>query len=317
MLSLTKNIHNNDNFFRTETCPECNSKELITDRNTGEITCGVCGLVIKEFLLSRKPEWRIFKLEDVKKKKRTGPSSSLRYFDLGLSTTFKPTENLKTQSPEELYKMRRLKKWNIKARQDSHTKRNLIKALPELNRLCDKLNIPTQIKEEASRIYRKVLNKNLVYGRPTEAIIAASIYTACRITNIPRRLGDIVKFSVRNRKEITRYYRMLIRELDIEIPIDQPQKYISMIASKAKIDQKTQNRAIEIILKANKLKITSGKNPAGVTAAALYIASIFEKIKVSQKTLSEASGVTEVTIRSRCKELTKYLKLSQALFNNK
>ncbi len=51
----------------------------------------------------------------------------------------------------------------------------------------------------------------------------------------------------------------------------------------------------------------AGKDPMGIAAAALYIACISNGESKSQKEISIASGVTEVTIRNRCAGLRKII----------
>ena len=54
--------------------------------------------------------------------------------------------------------------------------------------------------------------------------------------------------------------------------------------------------------------IVAGKGPMGIAAAALYLACISTGEVKSQKEISIASGVTEVTIRNRCAGLRQMLK---------
>ena len=95
----------------------------------------------------------------------------------------------------------------------------------------------------------------------------------------------------------------------MQMPIDDPTIYISKIASRTGLDQKTQNRAIEILREAKKANAVVGKLPVGLAAAALYIASIMnsEEKRITQQELAEAAGVTEVTVRNRYKGLVKSL----------
>ena len=80
---------------------------------------------------------------------------------------------------------------------------------------------------------------------------------------------------------------------------------MAKIASKADLSLKTQNLAIELIQKAKKINAVVGKGPQGVAAAALYIASIMNIEKITQKELAKVAGVTEVTVRNRYKGLVK------------
>ena len=82
-----------------------------------------------------------------------------------------------------------------------------------------------------------------------------------------------------------------------------PQDYISRFWSQLNHSSDVQIKAIEIIKKALNKELTSGRGPTGMAAAAMYIASILCGECRTQREVSEISGVTEVTIRNRYKEL--------------
>jgi transcription initiation factor TFIIB len=292
-------------------CLECGGSEFVTDMETGEIACSQCGLVLQEEILDQKPEWRAFTPEETRTKARTGPPTSLKRFDKGLSTTFQPYKDTygRALPMRERLKMMRLRKWNIRSRVHSSAERNLSQAMNELTRLSDKLHIPTSVEENAALIYRKALDEGLIRGRSIKSITAAALYAACRLTRTPRSLKEIAEASTRRRKEISRCYRLLQRELEIKMPFDEPIKYVPKIASFVGLNQKTQNIAIGILQKAKKIKADIGKGPAGIAAAALYIASIMDGKKVTQKLLAKAADVTEVTVRNRYNGLDKSLGL--------
>jgi transcription initiation factor TFIIB len=297
--------------FHLGICQECRSKALVTDRDSGEIVCSKCGLVIRDLMLDQKPEWRAFTPEEREAKARVGSPTSLKQFDKGLSTTFQPYKDIhgKYLPIKKRHKMMRLRKWNLRARMHSSTERNLSQAMNELTRLTDKLHIPRDVAEHSALIYRKVLDQGLIRGRSIKSIAAASIYTACRLTRTPRSLKEIVEASTRSRKEISRCYRLLQRELNLTMPVDDPAKYISKIASHVRLSQKTQNMAVKLLEEAKKIHADVGKSPAGIAAAALYIASIMNNEKNTQKDLASAAEVTEVTVRNRYKGLLKDLSL--------
>lgn len=93
------------------------------------------------------------------------------------------------------------------------------------------------------------------------------------------------------------------------MPVDDPAKYVSKIASRVRLDQTTENLAIRLLQKAKKIKEDVGKGPTGIAAAALYIAAIMNESKVTQRELAKAAGVTEVTVRNRYGGLNKSLDL--------
>ena len=94
------------------------------------------------------------------------------------------------------------------------------------------LHIPASIKERAAIVYRKALDNALVRGRPIAAITAASLYAACRMSETPRTLKDVSAASRIRKKDVARCYRLLVRELDLRMPVVDPVKCISKIATK-------------------------------------------------------------------------------------
>jgi transcription initiation factor TFIIB len=179
----------------------------------------------------------------------------------------------------------------------------------ELQRLSENLHIPSSVQEMAAVLYRKALNEDLVRGRSIAAIVAAALYAACRLTKIPRTLNEVAEASIRDEIELARCYRLLIRKLDMQMPLDDPLDYVSKIGEKAWISGKTQGMAMKIIREAKRKHLTMGKNPSGLAAAALYIASQSENAMVTQHDLCRAANVTEVTIRNRKRELVEELHL--------
>ena len=153
------------------------------------------------------------------------------------------------------------------------------------------------------------MEKGLVRGRSISAIVAASVYAACRKYDRPRSLKEIAAVSRVRKKDIARCYRLLIQELGMKMPIPDPKNYVSKIATKAGIPEKTQVEAIKLLDEMEKKGAVVGKDPIGIASAALYIACVLTGVKKTQKDIAEAAGVTEVTVRNRYKGLKEVLKL--------
>lgn len=276
----------------------------------GELVCGSCGLVITDELLDRRPERRAYTLEEKEDRQRTGRPTDYAIFDKGLSTTITIDRDTfgRALSPRTKQKMWRLRRWHIRAQM--HDKgRNLMQAMDELQRLADKLNISQSVKETAAIIYRKALDLDLVRGRSIQAMIAASLYASCRLTGTPKSLDEVSEVSLRDKKEISRCYRLIIRELGMSVPIHDPMGYLPIIADRAGVSGGTLGLAAKILKEAKKARIVMGKDPRGLAAAILYIACKLRNEKITQKQIAIAADVTEVTIRNRKRELLKRLKL--------
>ncbi len=174
-----------------------------------------------------------------------------------------------------------------------------------MDKLKDKLALTDAVVEKAAYIYRKAMEKKLVRGRSIQGLVAACLYASCRNTETPRTLDDVAKGINIRRKDVARCYRLIFRELELKMPVVDPIKGVSRIASIAELSEKSKRKAITILEEAKKSGMVAGKDPMGIAAAALYLACISTGEVKSQKDISIASGVTEVTIRNRCAGLRK------------
>ncbi|ADP77269.1 Transcription initiation factor IIB (TFIIB) [Methanothermus fervidus DSM 2088] len=293
-------------------CPECGSEDLIEDHERAEIVCRKCGLVIDEKLIDMGPEWRAFDHEQREKRTRVGAPVTYTIHDKGLSTMIDWRnkdiygKDIPAKSRAQWY---RLRKWQRKIRISGATERNLAFALSELDRIASRLNLPRTVRETASVIYRDAVKKKLIRGRSIEEVVAAALYAACRKCNVPRTLDEIAEVSGVKKKGVGRTYRFLARKLNIRLPPTSPIDYVPRFASELGLSGKVQSKAIEIIKKAMKKGLTSGRGPTGVAAAALYIASVLLRERRTQREIAEVAGITEVTIRNRYRELTSKLNL--------
>jgi len=293
-------------------CPECESTNLVHDYDTGETICGSCGLVIQDVMMNEGPEWRAFTQEEKQSRSRVGIPTSYSVHDKGLSTSIDRIDRdafgRKLPLSTRL-QMWRLRKWQIRSRVHSSIDRNLAQAMTELDRLSDKVSAPAAVKEKAALIYRKALDEGLVRGRSIAAIAAASLYASCRITGTPRNLREISRASLVKKKDVARCYRLLLRKLNIRMPIADPLIYITKIAQRSDVPGYIQASAVKILNEARSKRISAGKDPMGLAAAALYIACKQAGERKTQKEIADAAGVTEVTVRNRFKNLKRLLKL--------
>jgi transcription initiation factor TFIIB len=134
-------------------------------------------------------------------------------------------------------------------------------------------------------------------------MMTAAIYLACREMGTPRTLKDVVAASNIKRKDMARNCRLLIRELDLKVPIADPMKCIVKIANKANLSEKITRQAMNIMTEVIKRGISAGKNPMSFAATVLYISSFKNGENVRQSDIAKAAGITEVTLRNRIKEL--------------
>ncbi|RLI58331.1 MAG: transcription initiation factor IIB [Candidatus Thorarchaeota archaeon] len=297
-------------------CPECGSTDLIRDNTKGEVICTTCGLVLSDHRIDSGPEWRAFTSDERDARSRTGAPASYTMHDKGLSTLIDWRDRdgkgtaFNARQRAQIY---RLRKWQIRTRVHSSLDRNLAQAMTEIERLSSQLGLSQSLKEHAARLYRKLIAGRLWKSRSIDATAAAAVYAACRHRRSPRSVEEIAEHSRESKKKISAHYRMLVTKLKLRMPISSPRNYVPRFVSELGLPPEVQQMTMSILEQAREVRgLVTGRDPRGLAAAAIYIASIMTDNRVTQRDISRVSGVTEVTIRNRYKELVTRLHLTMA-----
>lgn len=302
---------------REEKSP-CPSGRIVYDEARGEKICLDTGEVIEDRIIDLGPDWRAYTSEEREKRARAGSpispilqgSDVTSIIDIGGRDATGKKLDLKKK-----IEYARMRKLQLRTKVQNTLDRNIAQAYAELNKLGNALGLSKEVIDQAAIIYKKAIESGLVRGRAIESIVAAALYAACRIMRTPRSLDEIVKYTRSDRKEIARCYRLLWKELDweslnVEIPKPDPSLYIPRIVAQLGLSGNVEAIAKDIVNKIRDTGIGAGKDPAGIAAAAVYIATLLSNEKRSQKEIAAAAGVTEVTVRNRYKELMDFLKLN-------
>ena len=292
-------------------CSACNNltRSTITDPESGEIICSNCGIVILDRIEDYvHEERRAHSMEEVYARSRTGAPASLAFHDKGLCTIIGKANidaSGKVLDASVLPQIEKLRKWDAWVNVHKSSDRNLRRAFQRLDVLKDKLGLTESIVEKTAYMFRKVHERQLVRGRTIDGMLAAAVYIVCREMGTSITLKDIAVASNLTYKDISRNYGVLVFELDIKIPLVDPMKCIVKVASRLGINERTKKRAMGIMNEVIKKEMSSGKVPMGLAGAVLYLTCQMAGQYVSQTSIAAASGVTEVTIRNRFKDLMK------------
>jgi transcription initiation factor TFIIB len=269
------------------------------------------------------PETRSTNLEDKMRLARATGQTTYSQHDLGITTEISiSTKDFsgKTISSQVANQMYNLRKWQQRVRVSSPRERRLSNVLSKIGETCENVSLSKNVLETASMIYRNLDGKVEVKGKSVTSISAATVYMACKQCNVVRSLEEICK-GVCQPKDVkaktklaARYYRTLVMELGTDTaPVLTMDKYISKIANLTKTDVRVERLALEIAQKTKNNNLADGKAPNGIAAAYLYVASILLGQSVLQRDVSSVAGVTEVTIRNRCKEILASYRLKVTL----
>ncbi|MDR2700010.1 MAG: transcription initiation factor IIB [Nitrososphaerota archaeon] len=293
-----------------QACPKCGSTRIMRDYECAEIVCMNCGFVVNQKIAYR--EWKKRTFNGKQKTKRASVGAPLTYtiHDKGLTTVIdwhNRDSRGKNFSVEQKAQVYRLRKWQRRIRITGSTERNLTYALSEMMKISNKLNLPKNILEAASIIYRKTVKEHLINGHSIRGIATATLYLACRQYGPPKTLDEIARASAVNKKELGKSYRFLIKKLDYSIPPLQPNQCIIKFSNKVTVQRKVEKIVYKILTASKDIKLTSGRTPTGIAAAAGYVALVLIGERKTQKEIADIAQITEGTIRNRYKEIVNRL----------
>lgn len=315
-------------------CPECSSG-LIQDYSKGESICQSCGYVVMDQTDDYGRESNATDYEEKTKNTRASGSTSFALHDYGLRTEIAlgskdyAGKSINSQIAEQ---MNSIRKWHLRSRIDTPEKRRLSNVLSKINETCAAMLLPKLIVETAAMLYRNFETKHDAKGKSIACMAAATVYLACKKCSVVRSLEEIVAATgVMDQQRTTvklasKYYRSMVMEMGVFTDGENSSTqasppttisrmtgaidhYISKLANMAKIDTKVERLAIDIAHKTNDHMLADGKAPNGLAAAYIYLAAILLDINILQRDVSGLSGVTEVTIRNRCKDIISSFKL--------
>ena len=282
-------------------CSKCQLDHLVTDPESGEIICSICGLVVQENMEDTKLQYYEKGIDT-----RGKEPSSFTHYDMGLSTIIGKTDiDAKGQriQPSGHSAIQNLRNWDHRIQLHNSRDMNMKRAFNTLNRLKDKLRLSDVTIEKVAYIYRKALLNQLIRGRSIDSIVVAAAYIGMGEALSLTSLKEISEISNIHQKTIGRMVRLITSELGILIPVSDPIRCVTKVGNILGLSEKTKREAFDLMSHIKDSEYSAGKKPMGLAATILYIACNKTGENMTQKEIAKAAGVTEVTMRNRLSDL--------------
>lgn len=292
------------------TCEVCGSSEFTSNNQSGETTCSNCGAVHDDHCIDHGKEWRSFDSEENDARSRVGSPCDIMKHDKGLSTVMSdPSKDCngtiidyKTQK-----KLRRLRGIDIRYTVVNREGNNFKKAMEELRYYSQILDLNKRIREEVAYNWKKIIKGRSMRGKTTTSTILALISLICQKNREPRPLKDIRERTGVTEHELNKNRKNVIKMLNIKLRTPTSSEYLERINSILNAHGKIMETAKRLLLKiesrSNKLRISIGREPAGVAAGCFYLSSLIHGGKYTQSQVSKTVKITEVTVRNRYREI--------------
>lgn len=284
-------------------CPECGG---YVASNGHERTCEECGLVLEADWIDHGPEWRDF--SEGENRRRTGAPLTPSRHDRGLSTEIGHGDQdadgnqLSAKKRRQLGRMRREQG---RALRSTTSDRNQMYGLMEIKRIAGALGLGTEFRDQAADLFRTAQSDSLLPGRSVEAMAAAAVYGICRCHERPESLDDIGRLAPVASSRVRNAYTVLNRELGLPVPPRRPSAFLPAIVSELDLPTAVERRARRVLDSVPTTYLTRGANPAGIAGGAVLVVAARTDCRdcLTQRAVSEATGVSTMTLRDRRNEL--------------
>ena len=297
-----------DEIDENEKC--CDNPHIISSAD-GTKVCDNCGMVFGQDYIQQ--ERRAYTADEVRNRWITEP----RWRNYGPRTVigiYNSDAKGHTLESKRQQLFNRLSK--IQGSLINSIERNYWESRPKLASLGQKLHIPDHIMETAWKIYSEVAKMKLTMGRSIDAFVTASLYAAIRIHDFPRLLEEIVDVAMIPLRSVHRSLGLVVRSvlpvLKMRYKPIAPKPLVYRFGSELNLSMQTQQSGSELLRVAVKHGMKKmGKDPKGLAAAALYLSSKHHGERKTQTEIANTARITEVTLRTRAKQIKMYIPSAQ------
>jgi transcription initiation factor TFIIB len=278
---------------------------IVNNEREGTAVCQYCGSVKEYSVIDESSEWRSFGNDGSGKSDggrsagdRTGGNVNMNLDGLGLETTI-------TGGGGGIEDSRMMKAAN--RFQSSHD-RNIKQAMYNFRNYAEQLNLSRTCQELVKDIFADAEKKGKMKGKNFEAKIAAAIYMASKMCNRPKNLRELISVWRCKRRDVTKCYKMLSIGLPNQKIKTNMAEWVTTLWNRVEASalvEKASRALVEIVWEREML---TGRNPNTIAGACLYMIAVNTNEPLEYRTVAEAAGLAESTIRETYKRLYPYRK---------
>jgi transcription initiation factor TFIIIB Brf1 subunit/transcription initiation factor TFIIB len=263
---------------------------LIVDE--GQQTCNQCGTIFEQ-QLDEGAEWRNYEDGKGEDHSRTGFGVS----DLLPESSYGSMISHKNVYSPGMKAIQRLSMWSL----SSNSERSWMGIFDAIQLSCTYAGLPKAIILDACGMYKQMEEAQKVRGETRRALMGAAVYVSCRNNNASRtheEIGKLFHVNIRTLcKAISQYSQTENTVLDTQIGIAE------RLCTSMNLTDERRSQVMDLLYEISskpedEFEHTPKTIVAGVVAHVLGL-----KTKTSMKQLSEASGVSSLSIHKLVQKL--------------
>ncbi|SCZ87527.1 BZ3500_MvSof-1268-A1-R1_Chr2-2g04993 [Microbotryum saponariae] len=296
-------------------CPDCQDENvnLIEEMSSGDLVCGECGHVLGDRIVDTRSECRAGPKDHVLAWDRCGRSFADSEGDdpsrVGGPTDplLDPVNQLSTIisfKDNNTGISRGLQIANTRVLKDSGGGRDLHVAFDQIQIMCEAISLPKTIVDTSKQLFKRIDDEKLLKGKSQDAIIAATIFIACRQARVPRTFKEIVALTNVSKKDIATCFKLLTQLFETVHANQAPpssasatDSLITRYCNHLGLSVPVQRAAVFVGTRVGEEGLLAGRSPITIASACILFATTLWGIPEPAAKISAVAGVQDSTIR--------------------
>jgi len=201
---------------------------------------------------------------------------------------------------------------HIRPRDRDYQEKLAVDLAPVFVDAAQSLHLSPPVTYRAAELYAKAHAAGIVPGAAHECTVGAALRVASLEAGTPRPLADIAETVGEDANSIRRKFNRIMRETDVSDVIDasdlivDPSEYVPYMARQLGRDSdETLCEDVRKLL--SKVNLDGASNPMSEVSAAFYVVmKEADEYSITQQEISDAAGLSKVTIRDNYKKYTQH-----------
>lgn len=205
--------------------------------------------------------------------------------------------------------LQRLQMW----RSLTHRERNLFHIFDTMAVSSANHGISPCILEAAKHLYKRVADQKLSRGENRRALVASSVYVACKQNCVPRSLREVADmFDVRT-AAMTKACKQFQEIMRSSLVSSRPEDFVPRFCSRLGLSADTQALCRAVVERASALGVCADCTPPSLVAGAIALCCDAVGAPVCRRRVADACMLSDVTVAKCHKRLLKEREALMAL----
>lgn len=292
-----KDLLKDDEFYSQ--CNYCFSGEVILEK--GCYVCQSCNVIVNKHI-DISAEWRNFNNDDSRNADMTrcGMPTNDLLPDSSLGTVIGFSE-------KETHEIRLLRRYHLWGSMP-YKERKLYNIFDTLSVKAVSHGITKNIIDEAKNLYRRFTDEKEGRGDNRNALVASSLYMACKINNVPRSAKEIAAIFGIKTTMMTKGCKKFQEIMGMNTSSSSASDFIPRFCCPLNLSQEFQDICKMVIQKVEDLDIACDNTPPSLAVSIVCFCAYLLHYDLDKKSISLVCGISQITINKCCNKLKLYKK---------